>query len=140
MVSMNLNPNFNVDEGSEPKFNVGAYVRAKDKDMGTGSVMAVSRVTAVDDGDKVVHQVVYTIWWMDKVHPQSGEKDVLKMHSEQSLESSARGVGKFSAQEEADAWMAQQIEGGQWVDKVQDAVDSESDVDIELRKMTEGGA
>jgi hypothetical protein len=136
---MNIGDSFTVPEGHTPKFGIGSYVRAKDKDMGTGQIKAVSEVTVLDDAEQVVHQVVYTVWWMDKVSERTKQRDVLRQHSEQSLESSARGVQSFKSMEEAEAWMEQQTQSGNWTDKAQDAVNSEADVDLELRKMLEGG-
>lgn len=136
---VSINPRFNVDPGTEFTFRVGGYVRRREEDWGTGMVIARSRAEVVNEDNRVVEQIVYTIHWLDQ-KDANGDRTVHGSAAQSDLESSARGVQTFTSPEEADAWMEQQMADGNWTDIVQDRVDTRSDLDVGLQKILEEGS
>lgn len=130
---------FLVDEGTEFEHNVGAYVRKIGEDMGTGWVIARAKGEALDPKTSTIkHSIEYIVQWLDKKTPTGNVPTDRYAQSE--LAASARGVPKFDSPEEAEQWMEQQLQGGNWTTKAQDAVDARSDWDIGLQELTEEGS
>lgn len=128
---------FDNDELS-PLFNIGSYVRAVGRDNGTGIIVAIGDSDVLDEKtNKVYHQRVYHVHWLDLKDPKGDT--IYSFHAEGELAASSRSVPKFASQAEADAWMEQQTEPGNWTAKAQDATDSASDLDVALWKMLEEG-
>jgi hypothetical protein len=122
----------------EAQFNIGSYVRAVGRDNGTGLVVAINDGSVLDEKtNKVYRQRVYQVHWLD-IKDATGNT-VYAFHAESELASSSRSVPKFSSAEEAEAWMEQQVEPGNWTGSAQDAADSASDLDIALQKILEEG-
>lgn len=126
------------NDNPTPLHNVGSYVRAVGRDNGTGIIVAVGDSDVLDEKtNKVHHQRVYHVHWLDMKNP-AGET-IYAFHAEDEIAPSSRSVPKFATIEEAQAWMDQQTEPGNWTAKAQDATDSASDMDVALRKMLEEG-
>lgn len=126
---------FDVDRDTERTAQVGAYVRAVGEDLGTGIVISVGESDVLNEKNNQVHyQRVYLVHWLDM-----NEGTAYALRTEASIALSSRGVKKFATIEEADEWMEKQLNPGHWTAAAQDATDSASDMDVELRKMLEAG-
>jgi hypothetical protein len=124
---------WDVPRDSEPRFEVGGYVRAIAQDRGTGIVLRVDHSNALDEKTRQVHfQRGYTVRWLDQ-----NKGELITVEVEDSLAPSARGVPKFNSPEEAAAWMEGAVQSGQWVNAVQDAADTAGDFDVQLQKWLE---
>jgi len=105
----------------EPKFKVGAYVRHVGKDLGTGKVWLIRQETYLNpQTNQVEERTWYQVEWMDMKNIDT-LMPPMTMLTDADLEPSARAVPKFSTPEEAEAWMARQVEPGNWIGKVEDA-------------------
>lgn len=131
---MKIERRYDLDAADQPRAHaVGSYVRKVGEDMGTGIVVAIADATVLDEKTNKVHyQRVYHIHWL---HMNGG---MYTQEIEADLAASARSVPQFASAEEAEAWMEQQLKGGNWTDAAQDAVDSDADMDVELRKLLDG--
>lgn len=133
-----IEPRFNVEPDEDFKYGVGGYVRLIGEDRGTGMVISRSRGEVLDLKDNVTHQIIYSVHWLDQ-KDQTGNNDVYSFHAQVELAGSARGVPKLGDMDSADQWLEQQVESGNWTAKAQDATDSQSDIDVALRKMLDEG-
>jgi hypothetical protein len=126
------------NDNPQPLHNVGSYVRAVGRDNGTGIIVGVGDSDVLDEKtNKVYHQRIYHVHWLDMKNP-AGDT-IYSFHAEDQIAPSSRSVPKFATAEEAEAWMEQQTQPGNWTAKAQDATDSASDMDVALRKMLEEG-
>jgi hypothetical protein len=126
------------NDNDTPTFNIGSYVRAVGRDNGTGLIVAVGDSDVLDEKtNKVYHQRVYHVHWLDMKNP-AGET-IYSFHAESDLAASARSVPKFATAEEAEAWMEAQTQPGNWVAAAQDATNSSSDMDVALQQILEEG-
>jgi hypothetical protein len=126
------------NENDTPLFNVGSYVRAVGRDNGTGLIVGVGDSDVLDEKtNKVYHQRIYHVHWLD-MKDKAGNT-IYTFHAESDIAPSSRSVPKFSSMEEAEAWMEQQTQPGNWTGKAQDAADSSSDMDVALQKLLEEG-
>jgi hypothetical protein len=114
---------FTIHPVTDRKFNVGGYVRAIGRDKGTGMIVGIDDADMLDEKtNKVVHQRIYIVRWLDMNKGQE-----VSFEAEAAIASSARGVPKFDNPDDAEAWLEQQLQSGNWTGKAQDAVDSDSD-------------
>lgn len=129
-----LRQKYRVDPATSPAFECGSYVRAVGRDMGTGQITEITEATILNQKTRKLDYLrSYTVHWLDM-----NDGNLEERLPEADLVQSARGVPKFDTPEEAQAWLERQAQPGNWVDKVQDAADSHSDMDIALRKLLDG--
>lgn len=132
---MRIDHKYDMKPGTEPAFRVGAYVRKVGDDMGTGIIVAVGESDVLEEKtNRVFHQRVYHVHWL-----QMNNGDLYSTEPEAMLAASARSVPKFESIEEAEAWMAQQLQPGNWTGAAQDAADSASDLDVALQQLLDEG-
>jgi hypothetical protein len=132
---MRIDHKYDVKPETEPAFHVGAYVRKVGDDMGTGLIVAVGHSDVLEEKtNRVFHQRIYHVHWL-----QMNKGDLYSTEPEILLAGSARSVPKFETVEDAEAWMAQQLQPGNWTGAAQDAADSSSDMDVALQKILEEG-
>lgn len=118
----------------EAEFNIGAYVRAKGQDIGTGKIELVRHETTLDRKGNVVETVIYGVTWLDTDPPSR----TFAMAEE--LVGSARGVPKFDSVEEAEAWLEKQNSPGNWTAKIEDAQASTAEIiEAEILAVTRVG-
>lgn len=108
------------------RHQVGEYVRSTKEDRGTGKVNIV-RVEEYTGPDRKIHsRTSYKVQWLDL---RGGDKaTVLSWETDDTIQASARNVPKFTSVEEAEAWLEQQSQPGNWVDKVEDLNATAADV------------
>lgn len=132
---MRIDHKYDTDRDTKPAYNVGAYVRKVGDDMGTGLIVAVGESEVLEEAtNRVFYQRIYHVHWL-----QMNNGSLYSTEPEILLASSARSVPKFETVEEAEAWMQQQLQPGNWTQAAQDATDSASDFDVALQQILEEG-
>lgn len=108
---------------SDNDFRIGQYVRMVGQDRGTGKIEMVRQETTLTSKGQVIETVYYGVTWLDTKGSETG-KPIHELLPGGVLMPSARSVPTMTSPAEAEAWMEQQMQTGNWTDKVVDMAES----------------